>query len=496
MTTRSIETAVQLLRLWIFVGIAFLLAGSSSAEVTLPAILDHHMVLQQGQRVPIWGWADPEETVTVEFDGQRRKTKADPNGRWSVNLRSLKASVVPDNLVVQGANRIVLTNILVGEVWLCSGQSNMEKPIGAQRGQKPVPNHEQELAESDYPLMRLFKVEKAFAATPRQDLKGSGWHLSNSNSHEALKFSAAAYFFGRDIHRELNVPVGLIESAWGGTRIEPWTPPVGFSAVPELEGLIDIPEADAEVNNRTPTALYNSMIAPLVPFAFRGALWYQGESNCMDDPDGAIYTDKMVALVQGWRKVWGQGRFPFYYVQLAPYRYYSDRDKPRVPSPQTLPEMWEAQTDALRIPNTGMIVTTDLVDDIKDIHPCNKQDIGKRLALLALVRDYGRRDTACSGPMFRKVKFTQDNAIVTFDHAEGGLVSSDGQPLSWFTIAGPDGQFVPATAVIDGRTVIVSSPTVAEPEAVRFGWHEKAMPNLFNKGGLPAVPFRTDRPTP
>jgi sialate O-acetylesterase len=474
-------------------GLAFLAASVPAlAEVSLPRIIDSNMVLQRGQSVPIWGWAAPGERVTVEFSSQTRSTRADKTGRWEVRLRSLKASAVPERMVVAGENRLVLTNILVGEVWLCSGQSNMEKPIGAQSGQKPVLNHEEELADSDYPQIRLFKVEKAMAAAPARDVNSRGWFLCSSNAHERLKFSAAAYFFGRKIHQELGVPVGLIESAWGGTRIEPWTAPVGFEAVRTLRGKIALPAPDTSISNRTPAALYNAMIAPLVPFAFRGALWYQGESNLMDSPDGPIYAEKMRALIQGWRRTWGMGNFSFYYVQLAPYTYFSDRTTPRVDSPGRLPEMWEAQTAALKLPKTGMIVTTDLVKDVQDIHPVNKQDVGARLARLALAKDYGRKDVVWSGPMFRKAKFERGRAVLYFDHVDGGLVSKDGKPLDWFTIAGSDGKFVPAIAAIEGATVIVSSPDVPKPAAVRFAWHEKAMPNLFNAAGLPAVPFRTD----
>jgi sialate O-acetylesterase len=464
---------------------------SALADVTLPRVIDSQMVLQRGQPVPIWGWAAPGERVTVEFAGQRKQVQAGADGHWQVRLGSLKASAVPAELIVAGTNRIVLTNILVGEVWLCSGQSNMEKPIGNQGGQRPVPNHIEELAASDYPLIRLFKVEKELAGTPQRDVKTRGWFLCNSNAHETLKFSAAGYFFGREIHRELNVPVGLIEAAWGGTRIEPWTPPVGFAGVRALDGKVELPAAGAKLDNRTPTVLYNAMIAPLAPFALRGALWYQGESNIIDIPDGPVYVDKMRALIEGWRAVWGRGNFSFYYVQLAPFTYFSDRDKPRADSPERLAEMWEAQAAALRIPKTGMIVTTDLVDDVKDIHPVNKQDIGKRLARLALAKDYGRKDVVWSGPVYRKAKFQDGRAMVSFDHADGGLMSRDGQPLTWFTLAGQDGRFVPATAVIEGRTVVVSSPEVPEPTAVRFAWHEKAMPNLCNAAGLPARPFHT-----
>jgi rhamnogalacturonyl hydrolase YesR len=463
------------------------------ADVSLPRILGSNMVLQRGQPVPVWGWAEPGESVTVQFGAQTKTTKADAAGRWQVRLGSLKASAVPADLVVAGGNRIVLTNVLVGEVWLCSGQSNMEKPIGEQPGQKPVPNYEQELASSDYPQIRLFKVEKEMAATPAKDVNSKGWFLSNSNSHQTLKFSAAAYFFGRRIHQELGVPIGLIESAWGGTRIEPWTAPIGFDSVPALSGMIKLAEPQAKIHNRMPTTLYNGMIAPLVPFAFRGALWYQGESNLIDIHDGPIYAEKMRALIEGWRKTWDMGAFSFYYVQLAPFTYYGDRRVKRADSPERLPEMWEAQTAALKIPKTGMIITTDLVDDPKDIHPRNKQEIGERLARLALAKDYGRKDLAWSGPTFRSAKFSNARAIVRFDHVEEGLKSQDGRPLTWFTVAGEDGKFVSAEAVIEGDKIVASSPEVAEPKALRFAWDELAMPNLVNSDGLPARPFRTDR---
>jgi len=471
----------------------FLACLPALAEVTLPRVVDSNMVLQRGQPVPIWGWAAPGERVTVEFGNQTKHATADRNGRWEVRLKSLTASAVPAEMVVAGDNRIVLTNILVGEVWLCSGQSNMEKPIGQQPGQKPVPNYLEELASSDFPQIRLFKVEKKMAWEPARDVSSKGWFLCNSNSNETLKFSAAAYFFGRKIHRELGVPVGLIESAWGGTRIEPWTPPVGFEGVRALKGKIDYPGADTKLSNQTPTALYNAMIAPLVPFAFRGALWYQGESNTIDNPDGPIYAEKMRALIEGWRKLWGMGKFPFYYVQLAPFTYYSDRARPRADSPERLPEMWETQTAALKIPKTGMIVITDLVKNVKDIHPVNKQDVGDRLARLALAKDYGRKDVVWSGPTYRKAKFEKGRAVISFDHVDGGLESRDGQPLTWFAIAGADKVFVSAKAVIEGDSVVVSSPEVADPVAVRFAWNETAMPNLGNGAGLPARPFRTDQ---
>jgi sialate O-acetylesterase len=467
--------------------------NAAGTALQLPAVFGDNMVLQQNQRVPVWGWCRPGTDVTVKFAGQARHARAGADGRWEVSLKPLTASSQPAELVIEAVETRTFTNILIGEVWLCSGQSNMEKPLGKQSGQKPVFNADQELAAADFPEIRLFKVEKFLAADPQNDFKAvTGWQRCNSNSLEAIKFSAAGYFFGREIHSRLKVPVGLIESSWGGTRIEPWTPPAGFQQVRSLQALAEPLSATNKLSNTTPMAIYNAMIAPLARFALRGVLWYQGESNCMGkEPDGAIYTDKMEALISGWRKVWGEGDFPFYYVQIAPFKYYSGKT-PRVPDADALPEFWEAQTRAQRIKNTGMIVTTDLVDDLKDIHPRNKLDVGKRLAFLALNKTYGQKNVECSGPVFRKMKIKDSRAILTFDDGDGGLASKDNQQLTWFTIAGADKKFVPAQAVITNGTVAVSSPDVAQPVAVRFAWSEIAQPNFCNQAGLPAVPFRTD----
>jgi sialate O-acetylesterase len=468
--------------------------AAAPSALPMPSIFGDNMVLQQKQPVPVWGWSKPGTDVTVKFAGQVQRARAGSDGRWEVSLKPLKASSQPVDLVVTAGETRTFTNILVGEVWLCSGQSNMEKPLGKQSGQKPVFNAEQELAAADFPQVRLFKVEKSLAAEPLKDFKAaSGWQSCNSNSLEAVKFSAAGYFFGREIHSRLKVPVGLVESSWGGTRIEPWTPPAGFKMVRSLADLTAPLSPTNKLSNSTPMAIYNAMVAPLVRFAIRGALWYQGESNCMGkQSDGPIYTDKMEALVGGWRKLWGEGDFPFYYVQIAPFKYFTGKT-PRAPYLDALPEFWEAQTRALRIKNTGMIVITDIVDDLKDIHPRNKQDVGKRLALLALNKTYGQKDVVCSGPVFKKMKIKDNRAILSFAETAGGLVSKDNQPLTWFTIAGADRKFVSAQAVITNGTVVVSSPDVAQPAAVRFGWSEIAQPNLGNQAGLPAVPFRTDQ---
>ena len=408
-----------------------------------------------------------------------------------MKLGKLKATFTPQTLVVSAGDTKTFTNVLVGEVWLGSGQSNMEKPIGLQRGQRPTLNAEQELAAANYPNIRIFKIEKMLSATPRTALeKFYGWQECSSNSLNTVSFSAAAYFFGREIHTNLNVPVGLIESSWGGTRIEPWTPPAGFESVPSLAHIKTPDFGTNKIPNTAPTVLYNAMIAPITGYALRGALWYQGESNRGD----TNYDAKMSALVNGWRKVWNEGPFPFYFVQIAPFKYIKDMTN-YVADTDPLPRFWVQQSRAARqIKNAGMIVTTDLVDDLNDIHPRDKATVGHRLALLALDETYDR-EVASESPAFEKMKVVGNKAILEFEHTHGGLISKDGQPLTWFTIAGADGKFVPAQATITGKeTVEVSAAGVEKPVAVRFAWHQLAQPNLFNKAGLPAEPFSTQVP--
>jgi sialate O-acetylesterase len=473
----------------------FLDVSVRAAELKLAAIFGDNMVLQQQQRVPVWGWSAPGAEVTVKFSGQSKATRADANGKWLVKLGKLKASAEPQSFIVESGETKTFTNILVGEVWLASGQSNMEKPIGKRAGQKPTFNAEAELAAANFPNIRIFQVEKTLSATPLNDLqKFHGWQECNSNALDSISFSAAAYFFGREIHTNLNVPVGLVESSWGGTRIEPWTPAAGFEKVPSLAKLAQTKFSTNKLSNTRPMAIYNAMIAPLAGFAIRGALWYQGESNLMGtnaDNNYRAYPDMMTALVGGWRQIWGEGNFPFYFVQIAPYKYFGGKNQ-RVVSAELLPEFWTLQSHAARrIKNTGMVVTTDLVDNLDDIHPRDKTSVGHRLALLALNKTYAE-NVVSSGPTFRKMKIVGNHAVLKFDHADGGLVGKDGQPLTWFTIAGADGKFIPADAKIIGDTVEVSAAGIEKPVAIRFAWDETAQPNFFNQAGLPAEPFRTD----
>jgi sialate O-acetylesterase len=459
-----------------------LLPASACAAVRLPAIISDHMVLQRGAAVPVWGWAAPQESVTVRIANQNRTTRAAADGRWQVELDLGAAARTPTTLAVSGAdNKIVVDDVLVGEVWLASGQSNMEKPIGAKQGQKPTFDADAEIAAANHPDIRLFKVAKKKFTRPQDDVKGQ-WIVCTPASIEGSAFSAAAYFFGRRLKEELGTPVGLIDSTWGGTRIEPWTP------VPQAAA-----EASAETRESGPSTIYNGMIAGLAPFGIRGVIWYQGESNIIDTEDGAAYTPKMEALVSGWRARW-QADFPFYYVQVAPHLYHVVRAA-RVKDAQAAPRLWEAQAQALRIPKTGMIVTTDLVDDLRDIHPRDKKSVGLRLANLALSDTYGKRAIAAHGPVFRRLAVEGGKAILSFDYADG-LAARDGKPLSWFEIAGADGNYRPANARIEQDRVTLSSPEVPQPATVRFAWDEAAQPNLVNRAGLPAMPFRSDHPIP
>ncbi|MBN2266317.1 MAG: 9-O-acetylesterase, partial [Candidatus Aminicenantes bacterium] len=518
----------QLRRIFVAFAALALLAGpiGLTAAVKLPALIGDHMVVQQGKPFTVWGWAGKGEAVTVLFNGQERRVVAGADGTWRVVFDPLEAGGAPLEMTLRGAEgpAVVVKDILVGEVWVCSGQSNMEWPMSA------LPNPAPEILRADNPNMRLFLVPKRTADRPVDDVAAK-WKLCDP--HTVRPFSAVAYYFGLELHRRLGIPIGLIESAWGGTLIEPWTPPVGFAAVPEVKpilerhateyaGYLDAlarvlpawetwarasrkalaakPPAppdpapgrprDPYDSPQTPTALYNGMIHPLTPFAIRGAIWYQGESN---RNDGLLYEMKMRALIEGWRLAWKIGDFPFYFVQLAPYNYAYNRETPAgdVPDFLRLPLIWEAQTRTLRVPNTGLAVTTDIAD-LGNIHPASKREVGYRLSLWARAYAYAERSLVFSGPLYRSMTADGSLARIAFDHIGSGLVSNDGQPLKWFEIAGEDRVFYKAEAEIAGDTVVVWSPRVAAPKAVRFGWHQLAVPNLANKEGLPASPFRTD----
>jgi len=630
-------------------------ASIAGADVRLPSIIDSNMVLQQNTKVPIWGWAQPNENIQIETSwGYLTSTTADKAGNWKVKIQTEKAGG-PHQITIKANNTITLNNVLTGEVWLCSGQSNMEVPITyVAVFYTGVINAEAEVAQANYPQIRLFDVKNDYSIEPKKDCTGT-W--KECNSQTAATFSAAGYFFGRKLYKELNVPIGLITCDWGGTPAQSWTSTETLEKVPGFEesvkllkdkdkakqiiaqfqeklagwqqlikktdpgftgkwqnpdtndnnwktmnlpvnwehaglsdfdgsvwfrktitlssdwlgkeltlklGAIDdydttyfngtkIGETDNWYENRkynvpnglaiegknvitvraydtqglggltgpakymklykyddqsiavdgkwkykigldnknipkkpqpplinhyqAPATLYNAMLNPIIPYGIAGAIWYQGESNA-DNPKQ--YKILFPAMIKCWRDAWGQGDFPFYYVQIAPYRYYKINSA----------FLREAQFMTLSVPNTGMIVTTDITN-LDNIHPENKQDVGKRLALWALAKTYNKEEIVCSGPLYKSMKIQDDKIRLFFDYLGGGLIAKDGD-LTHFTIAGEDKKFHPAKAVIDGDTVVVSSDDVKKPVAVRFGFDNTATPNFFNKAQLPASTFRTD----
>ena len=455
------------------------------AEVKLPSVIGNHMVLQQGEPVPIWGTAVPGEEVSVAFGSAKASTKAGADGKWRVNLPSMKANSKGVKMVVKGSNEIVLEDVLVGEVWLCSGQSNMEWTVARSA------NAKEEIAAANYPLIRHIKVPHRPSAKPESDVNTGGWQVASPQT--ARNFTAVGYYFGRELLNELGVPIGLIGSNWGGTRIEPWISPEGFKAVPALkeefaDKLDQFPQKRGNgVNHQSALALYNGMISPLLPYAVKGALWYQGESN---NGEGMRYHEKMKALIAGWRSVWNKPELPFYFVQLAPFNYGGDRKK--------LPGIWQAQLETLKVPNTGMAVITDITT-VGNIHPPNKQDVGKRLSLWALAKDYGKKDIVYSGPIFDKADHAEgkDNITVHFQKLGSkhhGLKTADGKEPSHFEVAGKDGAWHAAQAtIVFGDHLMVKSDKVAAPAYVRFAWDQAAIPNLVNGEGLPASPFTSQK---
>ncbi|MBN1478879.1 9-O-acetylesterase [candidate division KSB1 bacterium] len=625
--------------------------------ITLPAVFTDNMVLQRDIHVPVWGKATPNGKVTVRFEGQKKSTVADENGDWQIRLDPLTTGG-PFVLEIIGKEPTILANVLVGEVWVCSGQSNMEMPL-ADWGK--IDNFEEEIAAATWSSIRLFQVQKAMSLLPQEDVLAEAWQECSPNTIPL--FSAVGYFFGRKLYKELDVPIGLIHTSWGGTVAEAWTAPEslkqmedfapimqelktaatteeelraeyerkveewqklvnarieeaqsgaaswessdiddsdwksmtlpilwesaglpGFDGLVMFRKMVDVPDvvasegftlslgpiddqdvtfvngqqvgstdrynAQREYNipadifkagdnliavqvldtgggggvwgeasqmwlksasgtrialsgewkykeimsldevpprpqspdspNR-PTVLYNAMLEPLMPYAIRGAIWYQGESNAAR---AYQYRELFPTMINSWRANWGQGDFSFFFVQLANWRQRREQ-----PLDSDWAELREAQTKALALPNTGMAVTID-IGDADDIHPKNKRDVGVRLALNALAKVYGK-DIAYSGPMYQSMRIEGDKIILTFDHVDGGLVAKGGD-LTGFAIAGEDKKFVWADAIIEGETVVVSNPEIENPVALRYAWADNPACNLYNAAGLPASPFRTD----
>ncbi len=465
-------------------------ASSAVAELKLGSIFSSSMVLQRELPVPVWGWDKPGQEVTVTFGDQSKSAKANDAGKWMVKLDALKANDKGQTLTIAGSTKAKLEDVLVGEVWICSGQSNMEWSVRASM------NAKEESAAANHPLIRLFNVPGHITNPLPQETCPGQWQVCSPASVNG--FSAVGYFFGRRIQKEVGIPVGLVGSNWGGTRIEPWTSLDGFKSVNELVDVAKTVEsrtADSKVGGRDPSAIFNAMVNPLAPFAMRGAIWYQGESN---GSEGESYYHKKRALVNGWRKLFNPD-LAFYWVQLANWK--QPNDNPA--GGDGWARIREAQRKALDIKHTGMAVIID-IGEANDIHPRNKQDVGWRLAQWALHQTYDKKSLVPSGPLYKSHKVEGNSIRITFENVGQGLMvgKEEGlQPttavsngkLERFAIAGADKKWHWATATIDGDTVIVGSDAVPKPVAVRYGYSMNPVgANLNNEEGIPASPFRTD----
>ncbi len=501
-----------------FGALCALFGAQAAADVKLPSIFSDNMIFQRDAEVRVWGWAPDGEEVTVTLNGQTAKATA-AKGAWEVSLKPMSASSSGE-LTVTGKNSFKFTNVAVGEIWICSGQSNMQWTVQQSEGGNAA------IAAAKLPDLRLFYANTFRGSLSAQpDIPGCKWTVCSPDT--VRNFSGAAFFFGRDVLEALKVPVGLISVNWGGTRIEPWTSPAGFASQkatealgrqygalqpgqPKYDAAVKKAIADAEANiefiksevangrplpdlpplpneirwpgnnNQIPTILFNNMVAPLSRFALRGMLWYQGCSNM---GDGMVYADKMKALIAGWRIAFNNPKMPIYFVQLAPYNYNH---------PTKLPLFWEAQQAfADSDENAGMAVITD-IGNFRDIHPKNKIDIGKRLALLALKHSYGQKDLVADSPFFESFEAKGNALVVTFRNAKT-LGTFDGKAAKYFEVAGADGKYFPAVAALEGNKASLTSDKVAEPKQARYAWNPDVTTNLVNENKLPAGPFRTDK---
>lgn len=442
------------------------------------SIFSDHMVLQRDMPIPMWGTAEPGAEITITLGEASETTTAGDDGRWRVEMPSLEAGGPHEVTIRAGDDEVEFSDVLIGDVWVASGQSNMEWPVAASL------NPEAEIAAADWPEIRIIDIPNRTAEDPANSFESAGWTAVTPQTIGG--FSAVAFFFARDLHKELNVPIGLIGCNWGGTQMEAWTSKEALQTSPTFTDRVEADEkipddekarAERAQNPHIASALFNGMLSPVIPYGIRGAIWYQGESNAGRHGEYAELTKLMVA---DWRNRWGQGDFPFLLVQLAAWE----------PGGDSWPFLREAQADSLEAQNVGMAVTTD-IGDRTDIHPKNKQEVGRRLALVARALAYGQEDVEYSGPVVRELEIADGKARLSFEHLGGGL-KAEGE-LKGFEIAGADGKFVPAQAEIDGAEVIVSSDEVSEPTQVRYNWAAFPEGNLLNAEGLPAPPFRTQR---
>lgn len=450
-----------------------LLAIGIQAQVSLPSVFTDHMVLQQNSDVPVWGWGNASANLKVVGSWAPKDTATaviKPDGTWATTLKTTAAGG-PYTLTVLGDGNCELKDVMLGEVWLCSGQSNMEwTPMSN------INNAEAEIAAANHPNIRFFHIPKRGATTPQNDCEAS-WATCTPDVMK--KTSAVAYFFGRNLQKDLNVPIGLIVSAWGGTPAEVWVPEDVVLSDEKLKTVI--PQQTYPWWPIEPGVLYNQMIHPVIPFALAGTIWYQGESN---QDHAATYGVLMKTLIESWRKSFNRD-FPFYLVQIAPFTYDAADNGPAMVREC---QEWVSRT----VPGTGLVVVSDLVSDVKNIHPTDKQNVGLRLANLAMGKTYNRIPTGYESPLFKSMEVNKNKAVISFLHAENGLICKDKQ-LIGFRIAGEDGVFEPAKAELKGNTVIVSSPKVKIPKVVQYCYDHATIGNVFSKEGLPVAPFRTDR---
>lgn len=498
-----------------FILICFL-SFTIQADVNLPSVISDNMVLQQSTTMNIWGKGDIGETVTITPSWNKKSyiTKTDSNGKWLIRLKTPKATT-NQSIIIKGNNTIEIKNVLIGEVWLCSGQSNMDYPISKAHGWRVgVADEAKEMQGADYPNIRLFHIAQKLS--PEQELDDCEGHWEICNVENLKTFSAIAFFFGRELYKNLNIPIGLIQSTWGGTPADAWTKMSVMKADPYYKDLLNkfyeardnypndmrvyeeakkkyecekgIAEKNGEKlppapkkpqginHNKALSTLWNAMIHPIVNYSIKGVIWYQGETTLGEGPEK--YQLVFTNMINSWRTEWSQGDFPFYFVQIAPH--YKQRSQIREAQLKT----WQS------VKNTGMAVITD-AGDSTDIHPRRKQIPAMRLAYWALAKTYGK-NIPYSGPLYESMKVNNNKAILSFKYTDKGLKTKSGEPLKGFVIAGEDKKFYPATASIVGDKVEVSSPNVKNPVAVRYGWDKFFRVNLYNGANLPASPFRTD----
>ena len=457
--------------------LTFFLFFGACTDIKLPAIFSDNMILQQQSQVAVWGWVKPNTTVRVagSWDDKTYSVISDAKGYWRVRIATPAAGFTPYTLTINGRKTVTLSNILIGEVWICSGQSNMEMPM---KGfpKAPVEGGHEAIASSSNPYLRCFTVAKASKSVPQGNCTGV-WKMANPQT--TPEFTATGYFFGRLLNQTLDVPVGLIHASWSGSRIEAWMTPNSLKDIPEKP--IPVSDDDIKIQNWTPTVLYNGMIHPVLGFGIRGAIWYQGEQN-RDEP--ALYIKMFDAMVREWRDLWDMGEFPFYYCQIAPYNYDDDINSAYIR---------EAQAKGMTTTsNTGMAVLMD-TESVNSLHPPKKRDAGERMALWALSRTYGMDKIHYRSPEMKSFEIEDHIAVVTFDIAADPGLTTYGKEIQNFIIAGSDKRFYPAKADYSGNKIYLFSPAVAEPVAVRYCWDNISVTELFSvEGELPVSSFRTD----